>query len=150
MKNNFLDLVREFESLFGSELFANYNLNGDHSNGGRSLKVTDNFPNVNVFEDEWVIKFDVITPGLSKDDIKIEINGDRLTFTGEKKSVSVEKGEYVSKEYYYNKFHRSFDIPNNVVSDEIYAKVENGITTIFLPKEKPTKTKLHKRVVKVE
>jgi HSP20 family protein len=150
MKNNFLGLVREFESLFGSELFTNYNLNGDNSNGGRSLKVTDNFPNVNVFEDEWVIKFDVITPGLSKDDIKIEINGDRLTFTGEKKSVSVEKGEYVSKEYYYNKFHRSFDIPNNVVSDEISAKVENGITTIFLPKEKPTKTKSHKRVVKVD
>lgn len=150
MKNNFLDLVREFESLFGSESFTNYNLNGNHSNGGRSLKLTDNFPNVNVFEDEWGFKFDVITPGLSKDDIKIEINGDRLTFTGEKKSVSVEKGEYVSKEYYYNKFHRSFVIPNNVVSDEIYAKVENGITTIFLPKEKPTKTKSHKRVVKVE
>ena len=49
-----------------------------------------------------------------------------------------------------NKFYRNFVLPENVLLEEIHAKVENGITTIFVPKEKPTKTKDYSRTIKVE
>ena len=82
--------------------------------------------------------------------MSIDIKGETLTFKGDRKFEKTEKGDYLTKEYHYNKFERSFEIPSNVVSEEIYAKTENGITTIFLPKEKPTKTKSYKRKVNID
>lgn len=148
--NNFLDLIKEFESMFGKETFPSYNLKGISNNSERTLSLKTNVPSVNVFEDEWVFKYEIVTPGLTKEDLSIEINGDTLKFSGEKRGEKTEKGDYVSKEYHISKFHRTFEIPNNVVSDEIYAKAENGITTIFLPKEKPTKSKSYKRAVNID
>jgi len=144
--------MREFEGMFGEDIFPTYNnlmvkykpLNRVKNN------FNSNLPSTNVFEDEWVYKFEIVTPGLTKDDLSIDINGDTLVFKGEKKEEKVEKGDYITKEYRYNKFERMFDIPSNVVSEDIYAKTENGITTIYLPKEKPTKTKSYKRKVSID
>lgn len=150
MRNNFLDLIKEFESMFGPDVFTNYNLSGKVNNTGKTLGYSSNLPSTNVFEDEWVYKYEIITPGLSKENLTIDIKGDTLIFKGEKKTEKIEKGEYVTKEYHFNKFYRTFEIPTNVVTDEVYAKTENGITTIYLPKEKPTKTKSYQRTVKID
>ena len=141
MSKNFLNLMKEFEGVFSEDIFPSYNnlrLRYTPLNN-----VSNNLPSTNVFEDEWVYKFEIITPGLTKEDLSIDFKGDR-------KFEKTEKGDYLTKEYHYNKFGRSFEIPSNVVSEEIYAKTENGITTIFLPKEKPTKTKSYKRKVNID
>lgn len=150
MSKDFLALVREFESMFGNDIFKHYNLNGKSNNSSRVLGFNSNIPSSNLYEDEWVYRYEIITPGITKENISIEINGDMLVFSAEITSEKTEKGDYVSKEYHYNRFHRTFEVPTNVVSDEIYAKVENGITTVYLPKEKPSKTKSYKRKVNVE
>lgn len=150
MSTDFLKLIEEFESMFGRDSFPNYNIKGRLNNGNKSLGFNSNFPYTNVFEDEWVYKYEIITPGLSKENLQIEINGETLTFSGERKDEKTDNGDYVSKEYHYNKFFRTFVIPTNVVSEEIYAKTENGITTIYLPKEKPTKTKSYNRKVSID
>jgi len=152
MSRNFLNLMREFEGMFGEDIFPAYN-NLRVKYKPLNVVKTDlnsNLPSTNVFEDEWVYKFEIVTPGLTKEDLSIDINGDTLVFKGEKKEEKVEKGDYITKEYRYNKFERTFDIPSNVVSEDIYAKTENGITTIYLPKEKPTKTKSYKRKVSID
>ena len=152
MSKNFLNLMREFEGVFGNDVFPTYNnlrLRYTPLNKERS-GFENNLPPTNVFEDEWVYKFEIITPGLTKEDLSIDIKGETLTFKGDRKFEKTEKGDYLTKEYHYNKFERSFEIPSNVVSEEIYAKTENGITTIFLPKEKPTKTKSYKRKVNID
>jgi HSP20 family protein len=148
MSKNFLNLMKEFEGVFSEDIFPSYNnlrLRYTPLNN-----VSNNLPSTNVFEDEWVYKFEIITPGLTKEDLSIDIKGETLTFKGDRKFEKTEKGDYLTKEYHYNKFERSFEIPSNVVSEEIYAKTENGITTIFLPKEKPTKTKSYKRKVNID
>jgi HSP20 family protein len=161
MSTSFLKLIEEFDSMFGRDSFPNYNLKGRLNNGNKVLGFNSNIPSTNVFEDEWSYKYEIITPGISKENISIEINGEKenlsieingetLTFKGERKIEKTEKGDYVSKEYHYNKFYRTFEIPTNVVSEEIYAKTENGITTIYLPKEKPTKTKSYSRKVSID
>jgi len=150
MSTDFLKLIEEFESMFGRDSFPNYNIKGRLNNGNKALGFNSNFPYTNVFEDEWVYKYEIITPGLSKENLQIEINGETLTFSGERKDEKTDNGDYVSKEYRYNKFFRTFVIPTNVVSEEIYAKTENGITTIYLPKEKPTKTKSYNRKVSID
>jgi HSP20 family protein len=152
MRNNLENLMKEFETIFGGDYFPTYNNFRMRYTPINKLNSNDNIntPSTNVYEDEWVYKFEIITPGLTKDDLSIDINGERLTFKGERKTEKTEKGDYITKEYYYNKFKRSFDIPTNVASEEIYAKSENGITTIYLPKEKPTKTKSYKRKVSID
>lgn len=152
MSRNFLNLMREFDSIFGEDIFPTYNNLRVKYNPLNVVKtdLNSNLPSTNVFEDEWVYKFEIVTPGLTKEDLSIDINGDTLVFKGEKKEEKVEKGGYITKEYRYNKFERTFDIPSNVVSEDIYAKTDNGITTIYLPKEKPTKTKSYKRKVSID
>ena len=149
MSKDFLNLVKEFEGLFDNEFYIPYNLNVKRNNN-KVLGFNSNHPASNIYEDEWVYRYEIITPGITKENLTIDINGDTLVFSAERTFEKSDKGEYISKEYHYNKFHRTFEIPTNVVSDEIYAKVDNGITTVFLPKEKPSKTKSYKRKVNIE
>ena len=66
-----------------------------------------------------------------------------------KLSSKKDKGEYISKEYHSTKFYRSFALPENVVADEIHAKVENGIVILFLPKVTPTKGKNLSKTIEI-
>ena len=101
-----------------------------------------NLPPTNIYEDEWSYRYELSTPGFIKNNLSVELDNNVLTIRGERKNTNKkETGEYIAKEYHSNKFYRSFNLPENVVGDEIHAKVDNGITTLFIPKEKPTKTK---------
>ena len=112
---------------------------------------SQNLPATNVFEDEWSYRFELATPGFTKKDLKIELDSNILNIKGERK-VENKKGvgEYISKEYHSTKFYRSFTLPENVVADEIHAKSQNGITTLFLPKVTPTKSKNLCKSIEIE
>lgn len=101
-----------------------------------------NIPATNIYEDEWSYRYELTTPGFTKKELNIELENNTITISGERKDTNKkDSGDYISKEYHSTKFYRSFNLPENVVGDEVHAKVENGITTLFLPKEKPTKNK---------
>ena len=54
-------------------------------------------------------------PGLKSEDTAIEVNGNRLTVSGEtKRSQNHEKGTYVVQERSYGKFSRSIQIPQGI------------------------------------
>jgi HSP20 family protein len=76
---------------------------------------------------EYYLTMDV--PGMSKDDIDIAFDNNRLKVSGQRQS-----DKYNS--YEYGKMERSFNIPNNVQSDKISAKIDNGVLNILLPKTK--------------
>ena len=93
-----------------------------------SLMNTKNVSNYyNENEKEYYLTMDV--PGMSKDDIDIAFDNNRLKVSGQRKS-----DKYNS--YEYGKMERSFNIPNNVQSDKISAKIDNGVLNILLPKTK--------------
>ena len=154
MRNEFNNFIKEFlnEDFFHYDPF--YNLTRLNKNNGvpTNKEYSHNLPATNIFEDEWSYKFELSTPGFTKKDLKIELDNNVVSIWGEKKLENKKGvvGEYISKEYHATKFHRSFTLPENVVADEIHAKSQNGITTLFLPKVTPTKSKNLSKTITVE
>jgi HSP20 family protein len=103
--------------------------------------ISENRVLANLLETKGDYQYELSTPGFSKEEITINLNENTLSIKGEKnvESTNTDK-DYLTKEFYSQKFFRTFNVPENIVLDEIYAKVENGITTLFLPKEKLGKT----------
>jgi HSP20 family protein len=82
---------------------------------------------------EYVIEAEM--PGLSKEDIKLGMNGDILTIEAEKKEeASEERGNYIRRERRYGTFTRSFRF-EEIRKDNINAKFENGVLRVTLPKQ---------------
>jgi HSP20 family protein len=75
-------------------------------------------------------------PGVAKDDIHVEIDGNRVSISGEVKRESEKKeGERVLRsERYYGTVARSFALANEIDESKSQAKFDNGVLTLTLPK----------------
>jgi HSP20 family protein len=99
-------------------------------------------PDLDVYEekDEVVVKAEV--PGLGKDDIAINLEGDLLTIKTEKKEEEVKEGtSYYLRERKFGQHHRSVTLPFPVDAGKVSASFENGLLEIRLPKAEEAKTK---------
>ncbi|PJZ26382.1 heat-shock protein Hsp20 [Leptospira hartskeerlii] len=101
-------------------------------------------PAVNVVKTKEGYEMDFAAPGLEKGDFKIDLEGDQLTVSAEKKSESkIEEKSYSKREYNYSSFSRTFNLPDNAIKDQISAKYENGVLKLTIPRkelEAPKKT----------
>lgn len=126
-------------------------MNNVKKNKENNSKFSHNLPVTNIYEDGWSFRYELLTPGYTKKDINVSIENGSLLVEGERKTdKKLEEGSYISKEYHSTNFNRSFTLPDNIVCEEIHAKVENGITTIFFPKEKKSNPKTHNRKITVD
>lgn len=93
-----------------------------------SLMNTNNVSNYyNENEKEYYLTMDV--PGMSKNDIEVTFDNNRLKISGQRKSDTYNSHEY-------GKMERSFSVPSNVEADKISAKIDNGVLKVLLPKAK--------------
>ena len=151
MRRNFLTIFRDFKNLMSDDFFSDLNFTLKNDFDKNLKKYTSNKPLTNVYEDEWSFKYEIFTPGFLKENVNVEVKGEYIEVTGTLNNEdNSENGNCIIKEFNLSKFFRSFVLPENVLLDEIHAKVENGITTIFIPKEKPTKTKDYSRKIKID
>lgn len=68
-------------------------------------------------------------PGMKKEDIAVDIDGDYLTISAQRNTETEEKDDknsYVRRERSYGSFSRSFNI-SNIKSEEISGSYENGV-----------------------
>ena len=108
------------------------------ANGGSWL------PAVNVEESGDAIVLTAEVPGMTRDDIEIDLENNVLTIHGEKAHESQEGGE--EKKYHvwerrYGSFQRSFTLPRTVRPDDISAEYRNGVLTVRMPKAAEAKTR---------
>lgn len=117
-------------------------------------------PFLKEFEDvDWVPKVEILRhngdftvraelPGLTKDDIKVEITDNALTLSGENKEVKEEKREgYYRTERSYGSFYRLVPLPEGANIDKATATFNNGLLEVKLQVPK-TEPRIHKLEIK--
>ena len=124
--------LRKFFEDFDSPFFGDW--------GVRPFNTGSFTPRVNVTEDNENLYVHAEIPGVDKNDIKINVVGDVLTISGEKKSEQKdEKKNYYRIERNYGSFSRSFTLPAEVITDKIGAEYKDGVLNITLPKTEQAK-----------
>lgn len=105
-------------------------------------------PSVNVKETDDDFKVEVAAPGMEKKDFKITLDGNLLTISSEKEANEEEKdGNYTRREFSYQSFQRSFELPKDVVDEEkINARYENGVLHLTIPKTDNAKKKMPRMI----
>jgi HSP20 family protein len=99
-------------------------------------------PSVDVYEDGEAIVIKADLPGMSQQEIDIEMNGDVLTIKGERHFEDEARREnYVRIERQYGAFQRSFTIGIPVETDKVTATYRNGILELTIPKAEAVKPK---------
>jgi HSP20 family protein len=102
---------------------------------------------VNVKETDKEYEICMAAPGLDKSDFKIDVNGSLITISAEKDENKEEKDEdYTRREYSYRSFSRSFNLPEDILSDKIDANYVNGELKLHLPKKEESKKSIHQKV----
>ncbi len=85
-------------------------------------------------EKEFVIKADL--PGFDKKDIKVSVKNNQLTIEAEKTVENkVENGTIHREERFSGKYMRTLSLPENCVSNNISAKLENGVLDLIIRKK---------------
>ena len=89
-------------------------------------------------DDHFVLKADL--PGLSEDDVAIEVQDNVLTISGsrEAETEQKEKGWY-RLERSYGSFNRSLTLPDGVDADKVEAKFDRGVLEVRIPKPEERK-----------
>lgn len=107
----------------------------DFNGGFPDLNFKNIMPEANIVENKKEFKIELAAPGLDKKDFKIEMKNGILTITAEKEEeTKTEDENYLSKEFSYSSLYRTFALPDNLLTDKIDAKYENGVLKLKLPK----------------
>jgi Molecular chaperone (small heat shock protein) len=125
--------IREFES------FTNrvQKLFGDFPSLSLDMNLTYH-PKIDISEDEKNIFVDAEVAGIPKENLKVVLQDNILTISGEKKQEEVKKEKnYHRTERSYGSFSRSFTMPVEVDQNKVSAAFENGILKISLEKAAP-------------
>jgi HSP20 family protein len=99
-------------------------------------------PAVDIFETDDAFMLKAELPGLSKDDVNIEVHDNRLIIRGERKRESEAKeDQYHRLERMYGRFERVFWLPTTVDAEHIQATFTNGVLELRLPKSAAARSK---------
>jgi HSP20 family protein len=91
-------------------------------------------PHVEVMEREGQFVVHADLPGLTKDQVKVEVTDDAVTIHGERKEEKKEeKKGYYYNECHYGSFYRSIPLPEGSDSSKATAEFRNGVLEVSMP-----------------
>ena len=110
--------------------------NDSFFNQVKSTSCNGTTPAVNVSEDDKEYTIEVAAPGIKRKDFNLELDNDVLTISTEQKASKEEqKQTFLRREFNFQTFKRSFQLPETIDHEQIKATHEAGILTLTLPKK---------------
>ena len=102
----------------------------------KTLLSTNKFtPNINTREGEFAYHIEVDLPGVSKENINVQIEDGSLVISGERKTNNEVKEEnYYKVESSFGSFSRSFSLPKEADVENIHAESKDGVLEVIVPK----------------
>jgi len=102
-------------------------------------------PVVDISETEDSIVIHAEIPGVDKDDLKIRVDKDVITLSGERESSEEKEEEKAGRKWHwqersYGSFSRSFQLPENTDTGKIKASYKDGVLEVAIPKPEQTKS----------
>jgi len=91
-------------------------------------------PNVDIFETDQEITLLADMPGVTADNLSIDLRDNILTLTGEVAPFEDANEEDVLIEYEIGKYHRQFNLSSVIDQSKIDAELNNGVLRLSLPK----------------
>jgi HSP20 family protein len=89
-------------------------------------------------EQEYLIKAEL--PQVKKEDVKITVDANVITISGERKHEKEQKEENeIRVESFYGTFSRSFELPDNIDAKAIRAETKDGVLRVRIPKTEAKK-----------
>ena len=139
-----MKLIQYNQNLF-SDFFDNFIYNELNKRDYLKFKT----PDINVLEDEKFFLIEFAVPGKKKNDFSIEIDKNILSVgLDESKLTNSNPDLYSRREFGYESFNRTFNLPEIVDTNKIDANYEDGILKIKFNKKK-TDLVRSKKVIKV-
>lgn len=92
-------------------------------------------PAADIHEDAKVFTVSIDVPGVSADELHIEVDGHKLTVHGERKIAHAEaRDQYLAIERCYGNFRRTFTLPASADTSKARAERHNGVLVLTVPK----------------
>ena len=111
-----------------------------------SLSGTGAFPPINVFRkgDDFIVITEV--PGISKEDLEIQVKGSTIRVAGNKSVTYSDKASIHRRERQGGRFDRAVTLPVEIDAEKVRAECQDGILALYLPRaerDKPRAVKIN-------
>lgn len=127
------EMRRRMERLFGETPAA--------GRGRGTTALTGSWPRANLFDAGSALTAMFQIPGLRQEDLNVEVHGDVLTVSGERKTDAPEGYRIHRSERGARKFTRSFGLPCQVDPEKTKANLTDGLLTITMAKHPQSQPK---------
>ena len=119
-------------------IFGDFGRSFDNVTG---LTFRSSGPRTNLYENGDTFEIRVEVPGIAKDDLNVNIQGNYLEISGSRADATPDGYKVHRTERGASTFSRSFTLPNDVDADRVEAKLKDGILYLTLPKSGAAKPK---------
>lgn len=139
--------LSDIDRLFGNMGLLRSRLNNLYTDYDRSSSqdypwtMDTNLPRTNLYEDGDHFEFIAEVPGIHKDNLNVNIQGNYLEISGSRDSDRPDGYKVHKTEREIFSFSRSFTLPADVDATKVDATLKNGILHMTLPKSEEAKPK---------
>lgn len=110
-----------------------------------------NSPKVNVKETDKAYEIEIANPGFSKEDTSIKIEDHVIYVSMNLETETKDDDKYHVHQWKKSSYNEFWNLPENVIEDQITAKHDNGVLTITLPKkEEDPQANKETRTIEIE
>lgn len=126
------NIDRLFESVFGESPF--FGLRHTRYEGGVGWA-----PAVDIRETDTELIVYAALPGMSKEDVSLEVKDSTLVLSGRMKALGSDEDSWVRRELPRGEFLRAFTLPADVQPGKVTASMKNGVLEVHMPKHEEAK-----------